>query len=247
MEPSQLLQKIGLDANESLVYLASLRLGPASVLALSRATHLNRPLLYKVLEKMGTDGLITTTLSGKRKLYVAIEPSQLLHYLKEKEATLKEGLPEILALSNLGSRRPKIKYYEGREQLQELYREAGYRTRTKEILCFFPTKHMIEVFGKAGTVEVIKERIAHKIRTRTLRPPRGDEVFEGSELRQEALREVRYLPTEEPFEMGIIISDDKVNIFAPVEENFGMQIESAAFSKVMRYFFETVWAESKAE
>lgn len=240
MDHKQLLNQLGLTEKEAEIYLASLYMGPGSVLALSKAVKIHRPLLYKLIGILSDQGLIKTTIEGKRKLYYAVEPKQLLEQLKKKEVLLKDALPALSNLSYLGRKKPRISYYEGRERVQELLATQNQAKR-KEICSYFPAKYMIQLFGKKELEQVIQARINKRIRLKLLRSTKADEAYEGSQLRRKALREVRYLPDNRTFGMGIVIFDNKVNLFSSVRENFGLQIESDDFSGIMKYLFETLW------
>jgi len=237
------LSEIGLSPTESALYLASLTRGPASVLALSTITKLNRPLLYRTLGELVEKGVFRTTVTGKRKLFVAVPPKQLLGYLKMKEGILKDLLPELEALSSIGTKEPRVLYFEGREQIQELLKTQN-TSSSKLIYSYFPSKYMIQLFGKAKLEAVIQERIKKHITVKILRPAHAEEEYEGWELRDEALREVRHIPEDKALEMGIVVFDNKVNLFSPIDENFGIQIESYSYSSLMRYFFEVLWSIS---
>lgn len=240
------LTSVGLTARESELYLASLKLGPSSILTLSSATKIHRPQLYKLLEELIEKGIFRTTLSGKRKLYVATPPKQLLQYLKLRENLLLQIMPELEAITTSSSSKARILYFEGREQVKELLK-TQHQCQSGQIYSFFPSKYMAELFGKREMEQVIHERIKLQIHARILRAAPAEEEFEGSELRTKALREVRYIPHDKVFKMGIVIFDDKVNLFSPIEENFGIQIQSTAYSVLMKYFFECLWSISTPE
>ncbi|MDO8650443.1 MAG: helix-turn-helix domain-containing protein [Candidatus Berkelbacteria bacterium] len=244
MNTAEILQQIGLTPKEAQLYLASLQLGPSSVLSLAKTAKMHRPMLYRLLERLVDEGIMLVTLSGKRKLYAAIEPKQLVVYLKQKESLLREALPAMLALSAMGTRKPKIEYYEGPEQLRNLYR-LSIESHPKEILTYFPSKYMAALFGKSEMVEVINERIKQGIHTKTLRSHSTEIPFEGSEEREAALREARYLTEDIELGMGIIIANEAVCFFSPIEEDFGMRIESSSFAKLMRQFFMGLWKQAK--
>lgn len=244
MSTKSALLDIGLSPKEADLYLASVQIGPASVLRLSKTANVHRTIVYQLLEKLVKQGLFRVTLTGDKKVYVAVEPNQLLAYLKLKESSLKSVLPELNALSNLEWYKPKILYFEGRKELQELFK-TGLASETKEMRSFFPSRYMVQLFGKRTMEQIINERVRRKIRVKTLRSSRSEEPFEGSEETEKVLREVRYIPHEKELSMGIVIFDDKVNIFSPAKENFGLQIQSQAFCELMTYFFDVLWSISK--
>jgi sugar-specific transcriptional regulator TrmB len=238
------LSQIGLSDTESGLYLASLTRGPATMLALSRLTKLNRPLVQKTLVGLIEKGVFRTTISGKHRLFVAVPPRQLLDFIRLRESALKGLLPELEALSSIGTKEPRILYFEGRQQVQELLK-TQHTSQSKQIYAYFPSKYMIQLFGKHELEEVIQERIKKKIRVKILRPQHAEQEYEGWQLRDQALREVRHIPEDKALEMGLIIFDNKVNLFSPIDENFGIQIESHAYSSLMKYFFEMLWGISK--
>lgn len=245
MKPQQILEQTGLSNKEATLYLAALQIGPATVLSLARTARIHRTVVYKMLEELVDKAVFTTTIVGKRKLYVAIEPKQLLERIKERERLLRDHLPELTALANVGIKKPKILYFEGKEQIKELFR-TGLTAHSKEMFSFFPSKYMAQIFGKREMEEIITERIKRKIFVKTLRSTQGEEDFAGSDLTDTALREVRYIPDTRVLEMGIVIFDHTVNLFSPASENFGLQIESEAYAKLMRYFFDSLWQQSRA-
>lgn len=240
MEHKELLQSIGLEGKRADLYLASLKLGPSSVLSLSKKTGIHRPALYKLLEELEAEGIFFTTLLGSRKQYSAVEPERLLTFIKKKEHLLEDALPGLKLLIGQGSKKPRVEYYEGPEQLRALYRSVLIE-RPKDILCYFPSRYMSELFGEKAMVEVIEERIALGIFSKTLRMTEGEVSFKGSEDRKEALREVRTIPHDETPAMGMVIGNDTVDLYAPTEEGYGIRIKSASFSKLMRQFFDGLW------
>lgn len=245
MKPQQVLEQVGLTGKEADLYLSALRLGPATVLSLAKSAKIHRTVVYKMLADLIDRSIFTTTIAGKRKLYVAVEPKQLLAHLKEREQLLRSHLPELAALANIGTKKPKILYFEGKEQIKELFR-TGLAAHSKEMFSFFPSKYMAQIFGKREMEEIIAERIKRKIFVKTLRSTQGEEDFAGSDLTDAAFRETRYIPDARVFEMGIVIFDNTVNLFSPASENFGLQIESEAYSKLMKYLFESLWQQSRA-
>lgn len=238
------LEQIGLSKQEATLYLASLTLGPSSVLGLANATSYNRPLLYRLLGSLIEQGVFQTTITRKRRLYVAAPPKRLLGVLRMKESLLRDMLPELEAMATVGTNKPRILYFEGREQIQELLK-TQHEAKSKQIYAFFPSNYMIQLFGKQELEAVIHERIHRGIHIKVLSPLEDPEEYAGAEEREHALREVRYIPDNKIFGMGIVIYDNKVNLFSPSNENFGIQIESEAYSSIMKYFFEALWSLSK--
>ena len=238
------LAEIGLSKNEVRVYLSLLKIGSASILAISRETGLNRPLLYRHLDEMVEKGVIRTTFVKRRKHFLASPPRQLVELVKAREATLKNILPELEALAISAEAKPRVSYFEGKAQLQELLKSQN-KARHKEIYSYFPSKFMIKLLGKKELEAVINDRVKNGIKVKILRAAESEKEYEGWEMRQEALREVRHIPAGAHLTMGFVIFDDKVNLFSSIDENFGVQIESPAYATLMKFFFDSVWSMSK--
>lgn len=190
MNNKELLTSIGLDGKKADVYLASLKLGPASVLALSKTAKIFRPALYKLLQELEDEGIFYTVINGNRKLYSAIKPERLLDIVEHRKQMLAKSLPDLTLLMGQHSTKPTVEYYEGHDQLRSLYRSV-LSENPKDILTYFPSKYMSQLFGEEAMVEVIQERINRGIFSKTIRMLEGEIQFEGERERAEALREVK--------------------------------------------------------
>ena len=95
MEIEELLSKIGLNKNESAIYLALLNNGPMTVAGISQKSSLHRPTIYKTIPNLEKTGLITNTPYGKLKKYVAENPQKLKTLLDNLNDKLSATLPDL--------------------------------------------------------------------------------------------------------------------------------------------------------
>ena len=109
---------IGLSESEATVYLASLSLGPSTVLKLARASELKRTTVYRVIEDLQKRGLMKIELTGLKQLYSAEDPKRLDAVLKSREKEFSEKLPEFEALYNLKQSGAEVRYYQGLESVK---------------------------------------------------------------------------------------------------------------------------------
>ena len=112
------LKDLGLSENEASVYLASMALGPTTVLQISQTAELRRTTVYSVIEELKKKGLMKIELAGFKQLYTAEDPKKLKVMLKKKETTFEELLPEFEALYNLKESGSEILYYQGLESVK---------------------------------------------------------------------------------------------------------------------------------
>jgi len=124
MESNQLLEflkSLSLSDNEAKVYLASLSLGPSSILRISQAAEIKRTTVYSVVESLQYKGLISIQISGSKKIFAAENPEKLHNIVESRSNQLKDLLPEFAALYNLKGGESFIKYYQGLENVKIIY------------------------------------------------------------------------------------------------------------------------------
>ncbi len=122
MEHIAFLQKLGLSGHESHVYLALLEYGKMGVSDIARKTGLYRTMIYEALGKLEQEGLVTISLKGKYKRYVAESPKKL----EAKFLELSNQFDDELAALTLMQRapmscRPIVKYVEGRKGITAVH------------------------------------------------------------------------------------------------------------------------------
>ena len=114
----QYLQNIGLDDKEAKFYLAGLQLGPASLQDLAKSASIKRTTGYEIVDGLVSKGLFSVSQKGKRKVFVAQEPDNLLLFLKQRENILSQIMPDLEALKNTSAKRPAIRIYDGIEGIK---------------------------------------------------------------------------------------------------------------------------------
>jgi len=245
MEYTEILQEAGLSEREAELYLTSLRVGPASLLNLSRTTGIHRPMLYKLLGRLLDRGIFTMPVHGQRKLYQAVDPQFLLEYMKRKEAMLESIMPGLAAMASSHPQKPNVRLFEGRKAVKEVLMRCNL-CESKEMYCFFPNRYLLNLLGKREFEELSYDRIRRQVHLKTIRSVLAGEDIEGFGDQQKGLREIR--TTETPLlesGMGMVLYDSNVILFSPLTEQYALQIESLPFANLMRYFFEQAWATAR--
>ena len=92
------LEEVELTKSEIKVYLALLEIGPSTSGPIITQSNTSNSKIYVVLNKLIEKGLVTYYIQNKIKYYKAVNPTQLLRYLKEKENKIKEQEKSITEL-----------------------------------------------------------------------------------------------------------------------------------------------------
>ena len=86
----ELLEQCGLTKNESLAYLALLKLGKAKSGEIIREADISGGKIYETLYKLVDKGLIKQVTENKVKRFIPNDPKSILSYVKEKQKNLEE-------------------------------------------------------------------------------------------------------------------------------------------------------------
>ncbi|MFH2027496.1 MAG: helix-turn-helix domain-containing protein, partial [Nanoarchaeota archaeon] len=108
----------------------------------SRGTKIARTHCYGLLRNLKDKGLVIEQLAGKRKAYLASDPEALLRTLERKKEAVKRILPDLRALHAVQKNKPSIHFYDGFEQVKEIFRQT---LSAKEIFAIASTKQFYDL------------------------------------------------------------------------------------------------------
>ena len=241
------LLSLGFPPKEAKVYLALLELGKRTVSPIARNAGINRTTAYDILDSLVAKGL--ANVSGKEPLqeYIAESPDKIVKMLetqlKQDERKIKhaQGLvPQLKSLHNI-SDRPKVRFYEGKEGLEQVYEDT--LTSHESIRAYATYDDMIKALP--GYFPKYFYRRAKKgIKIRAIFPF-TEASYQLSLKNKEQLRETAMLPNKNLFfSPEINIYDNKIMI-ASWKEKLGIIIESKEIADAMKTIYELAWAEAK--
>ena len=242
------LEDAGLSDKETAVYLKLLEAGISSAGELSKATGLDRTLVYDVLEKLVGRGLVAHSLEAGKKVFQAFGPEKLVHSLKEKEQALEE------AIKAFGKRKPaeektNVLILEGRE---------GIKTALEDILKTCEENKAKEFLTLSWTGNIANYiptyyRQWEKRRIRKGLKRRAISTEESQEKAREfgTLSEFRFLPKGFRMPTGIVVLENKSQLYLLLDEKpVELIIENRYVAETYRNFFDLLWkisSPSKSE
>ncbi len=152
------LTALGFSEGEAELYLALLKLGKASVMALAKETGRHRTHIYDTIEKLKQKGLVSESIMENKKFLVPSEPENILSYLKEKEEKARKVISELKAVMNT-EKGIIVETYKGKDGLKAVLRDIlrekkdyigyGEGTRFEKLLpdFFDQFRHQAENLG----------------------------------------------------------------------------------------------------
>jgi sugar-specific transcriptional regulator TrmB len=241
------LQSFGFSNKEADVYLALLSLGTGTVTEISRKAGINRTTGYDILASLVNKELVTISGKEPKQEYIIESPDTLTKYLEiqalqasENIKRSKDIIPELKSMQSLENR-PKIKFYEGIEGLQNVYEDT--LTSSEPILAYASIDDMHKALPNYFP-EYYKRRAKNGISIRGI-VPKTKLSIERTQHDKEEKREIAFVPADKYyFSPEINIYDNKVMI-ASWREKLGIIIESEEIADAMKKIFSLAWAESK--
>ncbi len=239
---TQTLSQFGLTPNQVKVYMALLELGEAKAQDIAKKARILRTTTYEVLEQLKEIGLISMYVRHNARMYMAEPPRKLTRILDSKQEAIKEALPELESLYNVGDFKPKIRYYEGLEGYKTVY-EDSLTAHSKKISAILSMQDMLDKLGENYMNNYISKRIAAHIALRVIRIE-SHEIKSIWQTLKEELRQVRLAPKNFIFPLTMLIYDNKTAIMSTRRENFGLIIESREFMQTQKALFDVLWQVS---
>lgn len=239
MEIKQVLQKLGLNGKKADVYLSTLELGGASVIEIAKKSGIKRTTCYDIITDLICEGFLLETPKGVRRLFVAEDPEKIQRNLASKERLFSEILPQLRSIHNTRALKPKIKFYEGKEGLKEVYADTmRYKTETLG----FASDDIIKVMGMEWSLEYLEKRKKLGLWAKAIIP--STEFMSANFLSKniEQLRLAKTIdPKKYPFSIEIVIyGHNKVALISAKEET-GLIVEGQEIYNTLKFIFQLVW------
>ncbi len=233
------LKELNLTKSEIKVYLYLLEQGLSTPPQIARGTGIARTNCYNILDALKNGGLIEEQEKGKRKAYIASDPESLLRAVQKKKEAVERILPDLRALYTVQKNKPKIRFYDGFEQVKEIYWQA---TNTEKLLALGSTKHLTDNDPKffLAWEKAMKEK---NVVLQDLITNPSQQV--GTQQTQQILKglyDFRLIPEKySDFPTDILVWNNNIALITLKEPIFGTVITSDLLSQTFRYVFEMVW------
>jgi len=241
------LAEYGLSEKESLVYLAMLELGPASVQDIAKKAGVNRATTYVMIEALKRRGLMSTFDKGKKTMFVAESPEHLkklsqgeVRAAEEKADRLKQSMPLFMALFNSATAsKPMVRYFEGQEGVSTC--RAMIEASREEVVSFNGIDESMIALSKVSESERIS--MSGRLHGRTI-----VSLKPGLELPKYNmdLWQTREIPYDKfPFSGDMVFADGRIFIFMMKDNPSVFLLESKELSTMLKALFELAWNQAK--
>lgn len=116
-----LLEAQGMSEKEALIYLVALELGSAPASTIARKTGIKRVTAYAILKEMERSHIATSINKWGMTYFQVLEPTRLLAKMQQNCDVFAEKVPELMALVQSYTTKPRVQYFEGFEGMKLMY------------------------------------------------------------------------------------------------------------------------------
>ncbi len=239
------LQKIGLNSNEAIVYMAALKAGTQHTGTFAKETGMSRSDVINATQKLMDKGFMSKFSRENKDYFTAAPLRVVLKILEEQKNTsrssitsLRRNLPLFEAFANPSFVKPEISFYEGKEGIIAAYEDT--LTSKTEILAI-ASIDSTETTLPRYVPRYYQRRKAAGIIIKAIFPDTPMARKRHAKDKQE-LRISRLIPADQYFfDMEINVYDDKTAYFS-LKEKLAIIIKSAGVAANMRHMFNMCWA-----
>lgn len=240
------LQELGLNDQESHLYVVSLSLGPSPIAVLAKHLGMARPNVYKLIAGLEKQGL--ARFSEKKKFtrnFIVESPTRLLELHREKQRAIAQTderltsfMPDLLALHQQGELPTNIKIIQGPDQFLKLFFQI-IEEENKESCYFGSAQDFIGLISWPQEKEWIAQRMKKGMRIKALLLPSEDaNTLRSSDPKE--LRETRIIKNDKPFTSSFQLFANKVIFWQP-KTPIAVLVEDEYIAGMMKNVFEMLW------
>ncbi|MFA6214939.1 MAG: helix-turn-helix domain-containing protein [Patescibacteria group bacterium] len=252
MKPNKLLALFNLRPIEANLFSQLFASGPMSASQLAKQASISRTSVYDLLKHLIEVGLVSETLKGGAKFFVASSVEKIQLLVEEKRKEILAANEELESLKKMQQNqdnffRPKLQLFDGQRELRQMMKDMLlYRDIT--VFAYWPIKKMLGLLGSDFIKEFHQKRLEQNISLKVIWPKAQIPDLKKYPFllaSQNLKREVRIAPVGIDFTLGYSIYGNTVRFISSSRENFGFLVESSELAEMMKSQFVVIWDQSK--
>jgi sugar-specific transcriptional regulator TrmB len=207
---------------------------------ISRQAGLPRTSCYYILDKLQTQGLVSTYEKKHRPYWVAANPSALEAHLSEQAQLAQKLMPALKALQPKDIDEPMTRFYEGHQGIKDILTDI--LSEHKDIMTVGPLDKTIATLGENHRL-FLEQRRKTYLSTRYITNKTPASLAMQERDAQEN-RLTRFLPAGTEIESLSCIYGDKLAVISINQKKpMGIIISYADVAKTQKVMFEALWQQ----
>lgn len=233
----------GLTAKEASLYISVLEAGEITLARAAEKAHLKRSTVYSLVEGLKKRGVLSTTRK-KGILYVsALSPRLLVEHFEHATSMAKSVLPQLMNLAYASPVKPRIRFYEGVEGIEQILFEAA--SSKQDYIGFIDYALMPREIYEFIRKRVAPEREKTGTYLRLLMPVNETNKRVLGEYRQRVEHRMVAFPLRKNHIEILLFEGSKIGFMSFVKkEMFGVVIDSEAIYVTLYDLFMLIWEQA---
>lgn len=243
--PTEALTNVGLSDREAEVYTTLLRLGEVPVVELIRATGTHPQLIYRALERLQAQRLVTSIQHKHRKYVRAEDPDRLERIAEDHLQKIRSVVPKLEALQ-IRSPRTVVRTYQGADEL------AAFRAHLLAPLESGETYYVIGGAAQYYREMTLKRheagersRVRKKVWKRVVTFSSQRKAIERFD-KGRPYTEYQFLADDFDTPSTITIARDTVGLMLWDTEPIVIELRSKLLAESYRHYFDVLWRLAKS-
>lgn len=249
----KILQQIGLNEKEAVVYQTLLETGPVAaqeiLKTVAKKMTTTRPNLYNILAALKEKGLLTEKVKKGKNLFEPESPARLVNVFEEAAQKASQArknleiiLPELTSLYNLTTQKPAVQFYEGIEGIKTVLADS---LTSKQMIYTYADMEAIIKYIDSINKEYAKKRDAMGIKKRGIMI---DSKFARDYLKNyyKSTTDTRFIDHRlYPFNSIMQIYDNKISYITLSDKGMiGVIIQDPNIYQMHKSIFEHNWVNA---
>ncbi len=234
---TEILEKIGLEKDEILVYITLLKSGSITATKIASETNIYRTNVYRLLDSLISKGFVGYVLKNNVKYFSAESPNKLIEDQKRKEEELKKIIPELEKISNLEKNEFKVEVFKGKEGLITVLK---YILREKKDYVVFGEEGKFQGILPIFVQQLLREMIKLRLHERIL-----SKVEKRGKISLTRNSQIKYLPDKYFSPTMTVVFGEYTAIFFWEEPYYATLIKSKSVAQSYNSYFEALWKVAK--
>lgn len=249
MHIEKFLEQYGFTNKQAKIYLATLELWHAPASTIARFCGEHRLTVYSILKELLKKWLVREVTKNKVNNYTAVSPEVIMQEYQAKYEALQAKMPELMAIAENFSSKPRLQFFEGEDGVKQVYEEL---LKTHEpLFAFLSDDDIAPELKKYLNETFVAKRKKHKIHASVIvRNTKANKQY-LSKTNKDKLTETRLIDSEMLGLEGeiILFGENKIAwaLYSPKEMS-AFVIESTQLYNTLKSIFMFIrnqlpWAE----
>ena len=241
------LEKLGLNKNEAIVYLALIPLGQASAGEIIKKTSFHRNIVYDNLEKLIDKGLVSFILEGKKKVFQLASPDMITEMLEKQQIKLnlqkeiEKDIKKEIKKSYKATKKQDAVIFRGVNGLKLLLKDT-IKQHT-DYYVFGAPKSSVNIMSSTFWKNYNKKLVSQNIIAKMLF---NDDLRSWSKQIMNKNTLIKFLPKHFDALTETIVYGEKVAIIVWTEKPIATLIQDKEAAKGYKQHFNMLWKIAKS-